>query len=129
MPCTPAGVIRLLEEAKVTIAGAHAVVIGRSDIVGSPVCALLRSKDATVTQCHSKTKNLPEIVSLKSVPCLSLEIDGFFQIKTADIVVAAMGKALYVQGSWLKPGATVIDVGTNYILGTLSLWPSQITYA
>ncbi|KAJ3492354.1 hypothetical protein NLI96_g18 [Meripilus lineatus] len=109
VPCTPAGVIKLLEEAKVTIAGAHAVVIGRSDIVGSPVCALLRSKDATVTQCHSKTKNLPEI------------------IKTADIVVAAMGKALYVQGSWLKPDSTkksgqrlVGDVDTQSCLETVS---------
>jgi methylenetetrahydrofolate dehydrogenase (NADP+) / methenyltetrahydrofolate cyclohydrolase / formyltetrahydrofolate synthetase len=61
-PCTPAGVIRLLESTGVPIAGANAVVLGRSDIVGSPVAALLRSKDATVTQCHSRTKNLSEIV-------------------------------------------------------------------
>lgn len=96
-PCTPAGVIKLLDHAGVPIAGSHAVVLGRSDIVGSPVAALLRSRDATVTQCHSRTQNLPEIV------------------KTADIVVSAIGKPQFVQGSWLKPGAVVIDVGTNYI--------------
>lgn len=62
-PCTPAGVMLLLESTGVKIAGKHAVVLGRSDIVGSPVCALLRRKDATVTQCHSRTQNLPEIVS------------------------------------------------------------------
>ncbi|PSR94107.1 hypothetical protein PHLCEN_2v4535 [Hermanssonia centrifuga] len=96
-PCTPAGVIRLLDAAGVKIAGSHTVVLGRSDIVGSPVAAMLRSRDATVTQCHSRTQNLPAIV------------------KNADIVVSAIGKPEYVQGSWLKPGAVVIDVGTNYI--------------
>lgn len=96
-PCTPTGVIRLLESTGVSISGAQAVVLGRSDIVGSPVAAMLRNRDATVTQCHSRTKNLPEIV------------------KTADIVVSAIGKPEFVQGSWLKPGAVVIDVGTNYI--------------
>ncbi|TCD60541.1 tetrahydrofolate synthase [Steccherinum ochraceum] len=97
VPCTPAGVIKLLESTGVQIAGSNAVVLGRSDIVGSPVAALLRSKDATVTQCHSRTKNIEEIV------------------KGADILVSAIGKAQLVQGSWLKPGAVVIDVGTNYI--------------
>ncbi|KZT26435.1 FTHFS-domain-containing protein [Neolentinus lepideus HHB14362 ss-1] len=96
-PCTPAGVIRLLESTGVPIAGANAVVLGRSDIVGSPVSAMLRSKDATVTQCHSRTKNLEQL------------------IKGADILVAAIGRAQYVQGEWIKPGAVVIDVGTNYI--------------
>ncbi|TFK54874.1 FTHFS-domain-containing protein [Heliocybe sulcata] len=96
-PCTPAGVVRLLESTGVPIAGANAVVLGRSDIVGSPVAAMLRSKDATVTQCHSRTKNLDQI------------------IKGADILVAAIGRAQYVQGEWIKPGAVVIDVGTNYI--------------
>ena len=67
-PCTPAGVIRLLESTGVTISGANAVVLGRSDIVGSPVAAMLRNKDATVTQCHSRTKNLPEIVSVPPAP-------------------------------------------------------------
>ncbi|EPQ58117.1 FTHFS-domain-containing protein [Gloeophyllum trabeum ATCC 11539] len=96
-PCTPAGVIRLLESTGVPIAGAQAVVLGRSDIVGSPVAAMLRSKDATVTQCHSRTKNLEQI------------------IRSADILVAAIGRAQFVQGEWIKPGAVVIDVGTNYI--------------
>ncbi|KAI0062253.1 FTHFS-domain-containing protein [Artomyces pyxidatus] len=96
-PCTPTGVLRLLESTGVPISGANAVVLGRSDIVGSPVAAMLRNKDATVTQCHSRTKNLPEIV------------------KTADILVSAIGKPEFVQGSWLKPGAVVIDVGTNYL--------------
>ncbi|GAA5885445.1 hypothetical protein JCM6882_009623 [Rhodosporidiobolus microsporus] len=96
-PCTPAGVLLLLESTGIEIAGKHAVVLGRSDIVGSPVCALLRRKDATVTQCHSRTKNLEQLV------------------KQADIVVAAIGQARFVQGSWIKPGAVVIDVGTNFI--------------
>ncbi|KAG6333872.1 hypothetical protein ID866_5215 [Astraeus odoratus] len=97
VPCTPAAVIRLLESTGVSIAGAHAVVLGRSDIVGNPVTALLRSKDATVTQCHSRTRNLEDIV------------------KTADIVVAAIGRAEFIKGSWIKPGAVVIDVGINSI--------------
>ncbi|GAA5953525.1 hypothetical protein JCM21900_006191 [Sporobolomyces salmonicolor] len=96
-PCTPAGVMVLLESTGIDIAGKNAVVLGRSDIVGSPVCALLRRKDATVTQCHSRTQNLESIV------------------KQADIVVAAIGQARFVQGSWIKPGAVVIDVGTNFI--------------
>ncbi|KAI8989649.1 FTHFS-domain-containing protein [Trametes punicea] len=96
-PCTPSGVIRLLDSAGVEIAGSRAVVLGRSDIVGSPVAAMLRHRDATVTQCHSRTKNLEDIV------------------KQADIVVSAIGKPQLVKGSWLKPGAVVIDVGTNYI--------------
>ncbi|KAF9227925.1 FTHFS-domain-containing protein [Gyrodon lividus] len=96
-PCTPAAVIRLLESTNVPISGANAVVLGRSDIVGNPVAALLRNKDATVTQCHSRTKNLEQIV------------------KQADIVVAAIGQAEFVQGSWIKPGAVVIDVGINAI--------------
>ncbi|OBZ69070.1 C-1-tetrahydrofolate synthase, cytoplasmic [Grifola frondosa] len=96
-PCTPTGVIRLLDSTGVTIAGSQAVVLGRSDIVGSPVAAMLRHRDATVTQCHSRTKNIEAIV------------------KSADIVVSAIGKPEHVKGSWLKPGAVVIDVGTNYI--------------
>ncbi|KDE06679.1 C-1-tetrahydrofolate synthase, cytoplasmic [Microbotryum lychnidis-dioicae p1A1 Lamole] len=96
-PCTPSGVMHLLKEAGVEISGKHAVVLGRSDIVGSPVCALLRRQDATVTQCHSRTKNLEQI------------------IKQADIVVAAIGQPQFVKGDWLKSGAVVIDVGTNFI--------------
>ncbi|KAG8953056.1 tetrahydrofolate synthase [Tulasnella sp. 424] len=96
-PCTPSGIIRLLESTGKPIEGAEAVVLGRSDIVGSPVAAMLRKRDATVTQCHSRTRDLPEIV------------------KRADILVSAIGKPEFVQGSWVKPGAVVIDVGTNYI--------------
>ncbi|KAJ7063315.1 formate--tetrahydrofolate ligase-domain-containing protein [Mycena amicta] len=96
-PCTPSAVIRLLESTGVQLAGANAVVLGRSDIVGSPVASMLRNRDATVTQCHSRTKNIEAIV------------------KTADILVAAVGKAQFVQGSWIKPGAVVIDVGINYL--------------
>jgi len=95
IPCTPAGCIELLQRSNVKISGKKAVVIGRSNIVGMPVAALLQSCDATVTVCHSRTPNMEEIV------------------RDADIVVAAIGKALYVQGSWLKPGCVVIDVGIN----------------
>lgn len=87
----------LLESTGISIAGKHAVVLGRSDIVGSPVCAMLRRKDATLTQCHSRTQNLKE------------------HVKQADIIVAAIGQPEFVKGDWIKPGAVVIDVGTNYI--------------
>lgn len=97
VPCTPKGVIYLLREAGVELEGKTAVVLGRSDIVGNPVSYLLRNAHATVTVCHSKTRNLQEVV------------------KTADVVIAAIGKAQFVQGDWLKPGAVVIDVGTNFI--------------
>ena len=116
-PCTPTGIIRLLESTGVSLEGLRAVVLGRSDIVGSPVVAMLRNKDATVTQCHSKTKNLPEIVRLP-LPWLTRLLTAS-QVKEADILVAAIGKPEFVKGSWLKPGAVVIDVGTNYIQGTL----------
>ncbi|KAF8964689.1 FTHFS-domain-containing protein [Flammula alnicola] len=96
-PCTPSAVMRLLKSTGVPISGSNTVVLGRSDIVGSPVASMLRSKDATVTQCHSRTKNLSDIV------------------KNSDIVVAAIGKPEFIKGSWIKPGAVVIDVGINYI--------------
>lgn len=96
-PCTPQGVMVLLKETGVDIKGKNAVVVGRSDIVGAPVSYLLRNADATVTICHSKTADLEA------------------QIKQADILVAALGKPAFIQGSWIKPGAVVIDVGTNYI--------------
>lgn len=95
-PCTPLAVMELLKASGVDPAGKQAVVLGRSDIVGSPVSFLLRNAHATVTVCHSQSPNIPEIV------------------KTADIVVAAIGKTEYVKGEWLKPGAVVIDVGINY---------------
>jgi methylenetetrahydrofolate dehydrogenase (NADP+)/methenyltetrahydrofolate cyclohydrolase len=93
--CTPYGVIKLIEEAGVSMAGAHAVVVGRSNIVGKPVAVLLTARDATVTLCHSKTHDLPAVV------------------RSADILVAAIGRAEMIKGDWIKPGATVIDVGTN----------------
>ena len=96
-PCTPKGVMALLEESGVDLKGKNAVVLGRSDIVGSPVSSLLRNSDATVTVCHSRTQSLRE------------------EIKRADVLVAAIGKPQFVKGDWLKPGAVVIDVGTNYI--------------
>jgi methylenetetrahydrofolate dehydrogenase (NADP+) / methenyltetrahydrofolate cyclohydrolase len=97
IPCTPNGCIELLVRSGIPIAGADAVVVGRSNIVGVPVAALLNNADATVTICHSKTRNLPDVV------------------RRSDIVVAAIGKPGYVRGDWIKPGATVIDVGINRI--------------
>jgi methylenetetrahydrofolate dehydrogenase (NADP+) / methenyltetrahydrofolate cyclohydrolase len=91
--CTPGGIIRLLDANEVTLAGRHAVVIGRSPILGRPVGMLLLARDATVTFCHSRTVDLPAIV------------------RTADIMVAAVGKPEFVRGDWLKPGAVVVDAG------------------
>lgn len=97
IPCTPAGCIELLVRSGIEIAGKDAVVVGRSNIVGVPVAALLQNADATVTVCHSKTRDLPD------------------KVRRADIVVAAIGRPEYVKGDWIKPGATVIDVGINRI--------------
>ncbi|CAG8539220.1 3907_t:CDS:2 [Paraglomus occultum] len=97
LPCTPKGVIEMLNFIGVEIAGRRAVVVGRSDIVGLPMFMLLSRADATVTLCHSKTQNLPEI------------------LKTADILVVAIGQPEFIKGEWIKPGAVVIDVGTNAI--------------
>ncbi len=96
-PATPTGVIRLLEECKVQFSGANAVVLGRSNIVGMPVALLLVHRDATVTICHSRTKDLPSVV------------------RQADILVAAVGRPKMVKADWIKPGAVVIDVGTSRI--------------
>jgi methylenetetrahydrofolate dehydrogenase (NADP+)/methenyltetrahydrofolate cyclohydrolase len=93
--CTPYGIMKLIEEAGTTIRGANAVVVGRSNIVGKPVAVLLTNADATVTVCHSKTRDLPAVIG------------------GADILVAAIGRPEMIRGSWIKPGATVIDVGTN----------------
>jgi len=93
--CTPYGVMKLIEEAGTEVKGATAVVVGRSNIVGKPVAVLLTAADATVTICHSRTKDLPAVIA------------------TADILVAAIGRAEMIKGAWIKPGATVIDVGTN----------------
>jgi methylenetetrahydrofolate dehydrogenase (NADP+)/methenyltetrahydrofolate cyclohydrolase len=95
IPCTPNGCLYLLEQSSVPIEGAHAVVLGRSNIVGMPAALLLIGKNATVTVCHSRTRDLPAI------------------IRQADILIAAIGKAEFVRGDWVKPGAAVIDVGIN----------------
>ncbi len=93
--CTPAGMIRLLDEYKVDPTGQHAVVIGRSPILGKPMAMMLLARNATVTICHSRTRNLPQIV------------------RQADIVVAAVGRPRFVQGDWIKEGAVVLDAGYN----------------
>ena len=95
VPCTPLGCMRLIEHAGVKIAGSHAVVLGRSNIVGKPVAQLLLQKDATVTICHSKSRDLKGIT------------------RQADILVAAVGRAKLVGAEMVKPGACVIDVGIN----------------
>jgi len=97
IPCTPAGVIYLLKETISSLEGMNAVVLGRSNIVGMPVALLLVRENATVTICHSRTKNLEDLV------------------RTADILVAAIGRPEFVRGDWIKPGAVVIDVGINRV--------------
>jgi len=97
VPCTPAGVIEILKRSKIPIAGQEAVVVGRSDIVGKPVAMLLLNGNATVTVCHSKTRDLAEVC------------------RRADILVAAIGRAGMITGDFVKPGATVIDVGMNKV--------------
>jgi methylenetetrahydrofolate dehydrogenase (NADP+) / methenyltetrahydrofolate cyclohydrolase len=94
-PATPTGCMLLLKEAGAQLSGANAVVIGRSNIVGMPVALMLIKENATVTVCHSRTKDLPAVV------------------RNADVVIAAIGSPEFVKGEWLKPGAVVIDVGTN----------------
>ena len=93
--CTPAGIMELLRRYEIPIAGKNAVVVGRSDIVGKPMAMLLLHQNATVTICHSKTSNLPE------------------ECRRADILVAALGKPAFLTAEFIRPGATVIDVGTN----------------
>lgn len=97
VPCTPAGVIEILKRSGIEIAGKHAVVVGRSNIVGKPMAALLLRENATVTICHSRTSDLPSIT------------------RQADILVAAIGRAGFVRGEHIRDGATVIDVGINSV--------------
>lgn len=97
VPCTPLGCIYLIESAGAKIEGANAVVLGRSNIVGLPMSFLLLHRNATITICHSRTRDLPGIT------------------RNADILVAAIGRPKFVKGDWIKPGATVIDVGINEI--------------
>jgi methylenetetrahydrofolate dehydrogenase (NADP+) / methenyltetrahydrofolate cyclohydrolase len=100
VPCTPAGVIRLLERTDVPIRGSRVVVVGRSNIVGKPVAALLMQRDATVTVCHSRTRDLEAVV------------------READIVIAAIGRPLMITAGMIRPGAVVIDVGVNRLTPT-----------
>ena len=95
VPCTPLGIMKMLDHESVSLKGKHAVVVGRSNIVGKPVALLLLARHATVTICHSRTKNLPSVV------------------QSADVVVAAVGRAEMIRGDWISPGAVVIDVGIN----------------
>ena len=97
VPCTPKGCIELLDRSGVEIEGRRAVVLGRSNIVGLPVAMLLLHRNATLTICHSRTQNLPQIV------------------READILIAAVGRPEMVKGDWIKPGAVVIDVGMNAV--------------
>jgi len=94
-PCTPSGCIELLDRHGVELQGADAVVVGRSDLVGKPLAQMLLARHATVTICHSRTRDLPDVC------------------RRADVLVAAVGRARMVQGDWVKRGATVIDVGMN----------------
>jgi 5,10-methylene-tetrahydrofolate dehydrogenase/methenyl tetrahydrofolate cyclohydrolase len=96
-PCTPAGILTLLKTAGAELSGARAVVLGRSNIVGMPVSLLLVKENATVTICHSRTKDLPAVT------------------RQADVLVAAIGRAEMVKGDWIQPGAYVIDVGVNRV--------------
>ncbi|HMJ25839.1 MAG TPA: bifunctional 5,10-methylenetetrahydrofolate dehydrogenase/5,10-methenyltetrahydrofolate cyclohydrolase [Pyrinomonadaceae bacterium] len=95
VPCTPAGIIELLDRNQIEIAGANACVVGRSQIVGRPVASLLLQRHATVTICHSRTRDLPAVT------------------RQADILVAAIGRPAFIRGNFIKPGAVVIDVGVN----------------
>lgn len=94
-PCTPKGIIDLLQHSDLKLPGAHACVVGASNIVGKPMAMMLLNQEATVTICHIRTKDLPK------------------QIQQADLLVVAIGKANFIQGDWIKPGAVIIDVGMN----------------
>jgi methylenetetrahydrofolate dehydrogenase (NADP+)/methenyltetrahydrofolate cyclohydrolase len=96
-PCTPYGVMKMLEQTGVELAGKEVVVVGRSNIVGKPVALMCLAKHATVTICHSRTDGLPE------------------QVRRADVLIAAVGRPEMIKGAWIKPGAVVIDVGVNRV--------------
>ena len=97
-PCTPAGIIELLERNSIPMSGARACIVGRSNIVGRPLAQLLLQRDATITICHSRTRDLPSVT------------------READILIAAIGRPGFIRGEHIKPGATVIDVGMNKVL-------------
>jgi methylenetetrahydrofolate dehydrogenase (NADP+)/methenyltetrahydrofolate cyclohydrolase len=98
-PCTPAGIMEILKRSGIPISGANAVIVGRSNIVGKPVAAMLINASATVTVCHSRTRDLPKIT------------------READILVAAIGRAGFVHRDMVRPGATIVDVGINRLTG------------
>lgn len=98
-PCTPLGIVKLLDSVQVDIPGREAVIVGRSNIVGKPMALMLLKRNATVTVCHSRTRDIEE------------------KIRRADLVIAALGKAEFVKGDWIKEGAVVIDVGINRAAG------------
>jgi len=100
-PCTPSGILVLLDEAGAELEGAEAVVVGRSDLVGKPVAQLLLERNATVTICHSRTRDLDDVC------------------RRAEVLVAAVGRPRMIRGDWVRPGATVIDVGINRVDGEL----------
>ncbi len=100
VPCTPRGCVILAKSVRPSLAGLEAVVVGRSNIVGKPLAHLLLAEDATVTVAHSKTRDLPAVC------------------RRADLLFAAVGRPAFIQGDWIKPGATVVDVGINRIAGT-----------
>jgi methylenetetrahydrofolate dehydrogenase (NADP+)/methenyltetrahydrofolate cyclohydrolase len=97
VPCTPAGIVELLERYRLPIAGQHAVIVGRSEIVGRPLSILMVQRDATVTVCHSKTRDLPAIT------------------RQGDILIAAVGRPAFLRRDHIRAGATVIDVGVNRV--------------
>jgi methylenetetrahydrofolate dehydrogenase (NADP+)/methenyltetrahydrofolate cyclohydrolase len=99
--CTPLGIMEILDHHQVPLEGAHAVVIGRSMIVGKPISLLLQQRNATVTMCHSRTRDLPGVC------------------RSADVLIAAVGRPRLVTADWIRPGAVVIDVGVNEVDGTL----------
>ncbi|MCW3041194.1 MAG: folD [Solirubrobacterales bacterium] len=111
VPCTPAGVMRLLEEAGVDPQGREAVIVGRSNLFGKPMAQLLLAANATVTICHSRTADLGEVC------------------RRADILIAAVGVAHLVKGDWVKPGATVIDVGMNRLPGPPPTLTGDVDFA
>src|SRR5205823_1477370 len=100
-PCTPAGVLELIRRAGVRLEGKRAVVVGRSELVGKPTALLLLHENATITLCHSRTRDLAE------------------ECRRAEVLVVAIGRARMVQADWIRPGAVVIDVGTNRVEGGL----------
>eukprot|EP00299_Pterocystis_sp_00344_P017988 c8993_g1_i8.p1 GENE.c8993_g1_i8~~c8993_g1_i8.p1 ORF type:complete len:268 (+),score=8.59 c8993_g1_i8:325-1128(+) len=121
IPCTPLGCLELLKRSNVPISGSHAVVLGRSNIVGMPMAHLLLRHNATVTVCHSRTNSeeldhsVRDYTRSTTTPVSNQYLNQKTFLRNADIVIAAMGRPLLVKGDWIKPGAVVLDVGINYV--------------